>query len=112
MYGGRGREWRAGRASTRRWAAVLAAAVVLLTTGCRSGHSDGSAPPTAQTPLTARTPGFAANALLVGLDVAFTVDVTVTGWNTWHSTGTGETAPGVLALDMPGMPLMPHWLYA
>jgi hypothetical protein len=54
----------------------------------------------------------AANAQLVGLDVAFTVDVTVTGWNTWHSTGTGETAPGVLALDMPGMQLQPHWLYA
>lgn len=61
----------------------------------------------------AQTPLSAASALLVGLDVAFTVDVTVTGWNTWHSTGTGETAPGpVLALDMPGMQLLPHWLYA
>jgi len=56
----------------------------------------------------------AAAADLETADVDVAVRVSVTGFNTWQTSGTGKVShrpSPAMAWDLPGMQLEPHWLY-
>jgi len=96
---------------------LLVAAVVvlaLLTVGCRPGEPATNLGPSRDAVLAAHQAVQSAATKLRTSDVSFTIDMSVTGWNTWRTHGTGQIMAepsSSMAVDFPGMPVVPHWLY-
>lgn len=96
--------------SPRPLAYVAVVLLALSMVGCRNRERD-EGPASAEQVHDAVT---AAATKLRTSDITFTVDVTVTGWNSWRTHGTGRIAHAPrpsMAVDFPGMPIVGHWLY-
>jgi hypothetical protein len=98
--------------------AAVVVALVLSMAGCRDKAGDNERGDGGGNEAAPAEPAhdavMAAATKLRASDVNFTVDVTVTGWNSWHTRGTGRVtrAPHPsMAVDFPGMPIVGHWLY-